>query len=132
MDNWHSFGILVQRFGTRIVYDAVSRLDARAADFFGDGGWQMLTVSRDLRLISDTLPAYWMTRNDEVKSTLTGTGVFSVKSAWNALRVCKLEVEWYKLVWHKDYNLHCSFIVWVTAKDGLRTLDRLKRWGYSF
>ena len=77
------------------------------------------------------MPDYQPNRNcnDSVDWILTPNKQFTVKSAWNALRRNLTMVQWWKIVWHKDAIPWCSFILWLVCKDGIRTRDRLKRWG---
>jgi len=39
MDNWHPMGVLVERFGFRIVYDSHSNLEAKLSTVLKDGIW---------------------------------------------------------------------------------------------
>lgn len=38
-DDWHSNGILHEKYGHRVIYDAQSKLDARLSNVIKDGQW---------------------------------------------------------------------------------------------
>lgn len=131
-DNWHDFGPLKARFGERIIYDAASREDAKMADYLCDVGWNKpLPVSAALRSITDAWPQYQpkLHEEDSVEWVLTANKVYTLKSAWNAIRDVGRQVDWYRALWHKDAIPRCSFILWLVCKDRLQTRDRLKRKG---
>lgn len=56
--------------------------------------------------------------------------MFTVKSAWNALRTKGVLKEWRKILWLSPNIPKFSFVAWVSAHRGLTTLDRIKRWGF--
>ena len=90
-----------------------------------------LPVSSDLILINDNLPSYQPNneREDSVEWVLDRSKVFSVSSAWNALRESKPNVSWYKIVWSKDCIPRCNFILWLVCWNRLSINDILKEWG---
>lgn len=81
---------------------------------------------------SDLVPA--MDRDVRIIWTLTPNGSYSAtaKSAWQAIRFSKPEVEWSPLVWYSKHVPRWSFILWVTTILGrLPTKDRLRSWGIA-
>lgn len=77
----------------------------------------------------DLVPA--MDRDDKVVWILTPNGSYSAKSAWQAIRFSKPEVEWSPLVWYGKHVPRWSFILWVTILGRLPTKDRLRSWGIA-
>lgn len=69
-------------------------------------------VSRDLIAIQDNVPN--MDQKDEVQFRK-----FTVASAWDKLRTVRPIVDWYRLIWHKDYIPRYSFILLIVCKDKL-------------
>lgn len=131
-DNWHTLGPLVQKFGSRIVYDGASSLNARMKTFVDHNGWiRPRALSNDLIRVVNEWPTYTpnINRDDEVEWVLTADKKFSVKAVWNKLRRRNPIVSWANLLWHKDNIPRCSFINWLACRDRLRTKAKLCRWG---
>ncbi|KAI4371572.1 hypothetical protein MLD38_019789 [Melastoma candidum] len=55
-------------------------------------------------------------------------GHFSIKEAWELIRIKKQKVDWSTWIWGKATPPRCSFLVWLNAKGKLRTAQfwRLK------
>lgn len=71
LDNWHKFGPLVNRFGTRIAYDTASNVQSKLDKFIRNGRWNFAApVSRDLQLVFGDLPAIDGTNDDTVRWTV--------------------------------------------------------------
>ncbi|GJT07556.1 putative reverse transcriptase domain-containing protein [Tanacetum coccineum] len=51
--------------------------------------------------------------------------MFSVKEAWNAIRVACPKVIWNRHVWFSQCIPRHAFILWVAIKGRLKTLDRI-------
>ena len=58
-------------------------------------------------------------------------GIFSVRSAWDALRVRRNRVSWYRIVWFPKAIPRHAFMLWLTIQGGLYTQDRLMALGIS-
>ena len=131
-DNWHPLGPLKTRFGARIIYDASSTEWAVMADYVDTTGWiKPNVVSPGLIAVVNNWPNYVpdMGMKDNVEWVLTHDKKYSLRSAWNGIRIAGNIVDWYHIVWYKDAIPRCSFILWLVCKDRMRTRDRLKRWG---
>ncbi|XP_059429209.1 uncharacterized protein LOC132163025 [Corylus avellana] len=101
LDRWHPAGVLFENFGYRVVYDAISSLEAKLATVIQNGNWFWRPArSEDLVEIQARLT--------EVDLGLCDTPV------WNASR---------KRVY--------AFILWLSMKDRLITGERLLKWGYQ-
>ena len=131
-DNWHPMGPIFQRFGSRVVYDATSRHDARAKDFINQNEWRLPAhVSNDLVVIARNMPSYDPNINsvDIIEWVLTPNKQFTIRFAWNAMRTQHPVVSWHTVVWHKDSLPRCSFILWLVYRNGINTRDKLVQWG---
>ncbi|XP_022890406.1 uncharacterized protein LOC111405656 [Olea europaea var. sylvestris] len=56
-------------------------------------------------------------------------GVFSVRNAWESLRLRCLRVTWYHIVWFPKCIPRHAFILWLTNLDGIYTQTKLLRFG---
>ena len=68
----------MNRFGTRIVYDAESRIEARPIDYVKSDGWRPPAP-----MLNDLIASVI----DRVEWVLTTGKEFSIRSSWNAMRV---------------------------------------------
>lgn len=66
---------------------------------------------------------------DTVRWSISPTGIYSVQSAWNALRPSAPEVDWHKVIWYKHHIPRWSIIQWLYFLGRLATKDRLHIWG---
>ena len=88
-----------------MVYDVQSTINARVADYISGNNWAMpVARSRDLIAICNNLPPYRpdSTIADCPEWVLTGNGMYTCRSAWNALRSHHEVVPWAGFIWHKD------------------------------
>lgn len=57
MDAWHPDGVLFDKYGFRVVYDACSKIDAKLSSVIKDGDWNWLPARfDDLVSIQSRLP----------------------------------------------------------------------------
>lgn len=56
-------------------------------------------------------------------------GIFSMKSAWFAIREVDPRQEWCDVVWFKKYTPRWVFILWLAILQKLSTKDRTLTWG---
>ncbi|XP_043717558.1 uncharacterized protein LOC122665470 [Telopea speciosissima] len=133
LDNWHPFGVLLNRFGSRICYDAGSySLAARHAcvkEIVRDGDWYPgPSTSFDLIDIWRALPTIEKFHDEVPDLTVwigNSSGNFTSKSAWNAVRTRTAHTDWSEAVWfERGINSHC-FIAWRCLSDALPTRDNL-------
>lgn len=66
---------------------------------------------------------------DSIKWLLSFDGVYSVSSAWNAIRSNAFEVDWHKVTWFKHHVPRWAIIQWLYKLGRLATKDRLYSWG---
>ena len=117
VDNWHNLGPLVKQFGDRIAYDAGSNLKAKVKEFIVNNRWHMPRfTSNALLAIRETWLGYDPDGNlDRVEWCHTVNKKLSCKSVWEALRLRRPVVQWYKVVWHGDCVPRCSFMCWMAC-----------------
>ncbi|KAI4325901.1 hypothetical protein MLD38_031265 [Melastoma candidum] len=58
---------------------------------------------------------------DRLLWSASSNGIFSIKEAWELLRVKRQKVRWSKWIWSNAIPPRCSFLVWLIAKGKLRT-----------
>jgi len=95
---WHPSKIFVDKFGSRVVYDAI--LEAKLASVMQGKGWNwgparfeaLVHIQSQLSSIQfiDVDKAIWVTSKN-LK--------YSCKVAWEDIRNKKPKVEWWSLVW---------------------------------
>jgi len=130
LDNWYSMLSLEKRVGTRIVYDAVSNLQAKLSDFIREGRWYFPPpISHELQMVQANLPVISSGTVDRVVWTLHNSGKYTSSTAKEAFREHRDQVAWRNLVWFKGYIPKYALILWMVCKGKLLTRDKLKRWG---
>ncbi|XP_043697076.1 uncharacterized protein LOC122647840 [Telopea speciosissima] len=133
LDKWHPEGVLFNRFGSRICYDAGSYAlaahHALVKEIVRDGDWLPgPSTSFDLIDVWRALPSIDKLHGDNPDLVIwTGnpTGIFSTKSAWNATRVKANPVDWSEAVWFEGSIKSHSFVSWRCLVDALPTRDNL-------
>jgi len=132
MDHWHPFGVLLENFGYRIIYDSQSRLDAKLDSVLRNGLWcWKLARSEALVALQIKLP--------EIPLGITGKPIWTIAKkvtyisaeTWNFLRKKKDNVDWWLLVWFPHAIPKQAFIVCLPMHNWLSTGDRLLSWGYT-
>lgn len=88
-DCWHPNVPLVIRYGSRVVYDAVISRLARVSYVIHNGNWDWSRRNTwELNNIRGNLPPPSPNHvHDVLRWTLTQSGRFTAKSAWEATRV---------------------------------------------
>lgn len=66
---------------------------------------------------------------DSIRWLLSPSGIFSIKTVWNAFRFSAPEVDWHKVVWFKHHVPRWAIVQWLCILGRLATRDRLFRWG---
>ncbi len=80
-DNWHPLGPIVQKYGSRICYDAAIPVYAKVKTILSSNRWAVSS----LMSWQTTCPHPCSTSDPDSVSLVSGIGgVFSVSSAWNA------------------------------------------------
>ncbi|XP_043721015.1 uncharacterized protein LOC122668528 [Telopea speciosissima] len=133
LDKWHPEGVLFNRFGSRICYDAGSYVlaahHALVKEIVRDGDWLPgPSTSFDLIDVWRALPSIDKLHGDNpdlVVWTGNPTGIFSTKSAWNATRVKANPVDWSEAIWFEGSIKSHSFVSWRCLVDAVPTRDNL-------
>ena len=113
VDNWHPHGPPLKKYGTRVIYDSNSTVNAKVKDFITNGEWHMpKALSSALISIKNDFPPYRpnIACADTVEWVLTRDKIYSCRSAWEALRQRFSVVDWADLLWHKGHIPRCRVI----------------------
>ncbi|XP_028122802.1 uncharacterized protein LOC114319935 [Camellia sinensis] len=132
-DNWHPFGSLLLRYGSRILYD--TNLPGNSKDltqlYRGQNKSQQpvhhsynLAIGRVNKSLKPSLDS-----PDIPVWSLIADGSFSIHSAWECWRDKGPKVTWSNLVWGPPVIPRVSFIVWLAIHERLNTGDRLQIFG---
>jgi hypothetical protein len=70
-----------------------------------------------------------MGQKDEIVWLDSPNHRFSIKVAWEQLRIHYQMVEWHDIVWFKNVVPRHSFLLWMAVQQKLTTQDRLHRFG---
>lgn len=70
-------------------------------------------------------------QDDSVLWVAHSSGSFSIKSAWEAIRVKHPSQNWYGVIWLGKHVPRWSFILWLAIQERLNTTDRLVSWGLN-
>ena len=128
-DSWLPSGPILPNFNERVIYDSALPRWAKVASIISNGQWAWpVANSPDLLTLKQAIPDSMvpnMSRCDEVIWSPSGTGKFSTKSAWLALRVRHSLVNWHRLIWFSYAIPKCGFILWLAIRERLSTYDRL-------
>ena len=124
-DNWHPLGPIVETMGERVIYDSGLDRMAKVATIIDGSSWSwppaqsaaLIQLARSLPL--ECVPC--STREDELVWHDDPRGVFSVRSAWEALRPRGTCVSWHKIVWFRKSVPRHAFLLWLTIQGGLYT-----------
>jgi hypothetical protein len=132
LDWWHPMGVLFEKFGFRMVYDAHSTLEAKLSSVIQNANWcwgparsealvEIQAGLYEVRLGSCDKPIWGASRKKR----------YVCSNTWEALRVKNDEVLWCKLVWFPLAIPKQAFILWLAMRDRLTTGERLLKWGYQ-
>ncbi|XP_058198487.1 uncharacterized protein LOC131314007 [Rhododendron vialii] len=133
-DNWHPLGLLYDRFGDRVVHNVGRSLRAKVASIVENGAWRWPRLRNHLiqTIVSHTqnlVPHPEMV--DSVIWVPHPSGIFTIKSAWEAIRE-KFPIQpRFKVIWGSHNVPRWSFILWLAALHRLSTKDRLRNWGMA-
>lgn len=72
--------------------------------------------------IGDKDQPYW---------SISKTVIYNCADSWEAIRIKQNPVIWWRLVWFPMEIPKQVFILWLAARDGLSTGERLLRWGFD-
>ncbi|GAV74317.1 zf-RVT domain-containing protein, partial [Cephalotus follicularis] len=128
-DPWFMGASIVNKFGMTVIQDSGIPRDAKISSVIIEGRWNWPRNSWDLIQISyftANLPL--QTGSDMIHWMKKGC-TFSLHEAWRAFILHSPRVSWSKVVWFPRQNPKHSFCLWLTFKDGHKTLDKLSKWG---
>ncbi|XP_059439694.1 uncharacterized protein LOC132172241 [Corylus avellana] len=132
MDLWHPAGILVEKYGYRVVYDAQSSVEAKLSFVIHNGEWLWKPArSEALVEIQAGLSEISLGHVDQPIWTASRNGFFVSSDTWEALREKNELIDWWKLVWFPLAIPKQAFILWLAVKGRLDTGDRLLTRGYK-
>ena len=129
-DFWNPLGPILPQFGERILYDSVIHKNARVAEVIDGTRWNWpVTLSADLIALKNSCAGYILDPHREyvIFWTQSKSVVFTVSSAWNAIRPHRPLVHWHAAVWFSQSIKRHSFISWLIIQDRLSTQDKLLR-----
>ena len=129
-DQWHPLGVLIDHFSRQLPRQLGIPILAKVEDFIEDGAWTRMEPFRSLspEFGEDRLPTLFLpSRPDELYWLPTSNGLFSVRSAFQAIQTRRDPVPWYRLVWSSASIPTYSFIFWLAIRERLFTLDRINR-----
>ncbi|KAI8555076.1 hypothetical protein RHMOL_Rhmol05G0146400 [Rhododendron molle] len=129
-DNWHPLGPLYDRFGDRVVHNVGKSLRAKVASIVENGAWRWPRLRNPLiQTIIFYTPQNLVPHPEMVDLVIWvphPRGIFTIKSAWEAIQE-KLPIQTrFKVVWDSHNVPRWSFILWLTALHRLSTKDRLR------
>ena len=134
-DNWHPLGPIVDIMGERVIYDSGLDRMATVATIIEGSSWRwpparsaaLLALAHSMTL--DYIPC--STREDELIWEEDCRGIFSVRSAWDTMRIRGTVVRWHQIVWFRKAIPRHSFVLWLAIQGGFCTQDRLMDFGTS-
>ncbi|XP_059436965.1 uncharacterized protein LOC132170072 [Corylus avellana] len=130
MDFWHHAGILLEKYGFRVVYDAQSSVKAKLSSVIHNGDWFWRPArSEALVDIQTWLAEISLGSCDKPIWTASRKGVYVSSDTWEALRDKRDQIEWWKLVWFSLAIPKQAFILWLAMKDRLIIGVTLLSWG---
>jgi len=130
MDHWHPFGVLLENFGYRIIYDSQSRLDTKLDSVLRNGLWCWKPAWPEaLVALQSKLSEIPLGITGKPIWTIAKKGTYISAETWNFLRKKKDNVDWWHLVWFPHAIPKQAFILWLTMHNRLSTGDRLLAWG---
>ena len=128
-DTWFPFGPILPQFEDRVIYDSALSRQANVSSIITNGQWVWpIANSPDLLILKQAIPPTMVpqiSQRDEVIWSSSSSGRYSTKIAWTALRDRHSLVTWHKLIWFPKAIPKCGFILWLTIRERLGTLDRL-------
>lgn len=131
-DWWHPDGILLEKFGSSVVYDAHSKMDAKLSSVIREGNWLWAPARFDALVeFQSKLSLIEIGEKDVPKCIISKTGRYSSSDTWEALRLKYMRVDWWDLIWFFLAIPRHAFILWLAMKNALTTGDKLLKWGFQ-
>ena len=131
-DNWHPHSPLADTYGERFIYDSGMEHNARVNVLINNLEWRIpITHAISWHPIIEAIPSTSTPKGqkDEIVWLDSPNQSFSVKVAWEQLRIHHQMVDWHDIVWFKNAVPRHAFLLWVAIQRKLSTQDRLHRFG---
>jgi hypothetical protein len=114
LDHWHSTaaGVLYQTYGSRVIYDAGSKIDHKLSTVIRDQDWCWQPARyEDLVYIQSSLHLVPIGIKDEPICTASKKGIYTYAETWNAIRRKGMDVGWWKMVWSPSQLLSLDMLL---------------------
>ena len=99
-DAWHPDGVLFEKYGHRVIYDAHSKPAVRLDSIIQGGQWYWPTTCPDHFVnIQSRLCMVPIGDEDKPKWNVSKTSMFSCSNTWDSIRVKENVGDWWALVW---------------------------------
>jgi hypothetical protein len=97
-----------------------------------EGNWKWPPAqSDDVVEIQSQLPQLEFGKDDKPMWTSSTKGIYVSADTWEALRVKLPTVPWWRMIWFSLTIPKHAFILWLVARDGLTTGEKLLHWGFT-
>ena len=129
LDNWLPFGPIQSLMGDRVIYDSGLSRNAKVCAIIHSNNWRWpVSNSPELLTLKASIPPQFHpddSKDDAVLWTLSPSGTYTSKSAWNLVRARFPQVRWMQTVWFPENIPRTAFILWLAIRGRLNTQDRL-------
>jgi hypothetical protein len=130
-DAWHPDGVLYEKYGHRVIYDAHNKLEARLDSVINDGHWNWRSAYSDQLInIQIKLSLVPLSEKDIPQWSASKNGMYSCSNTWDVIRVKHQLVDWWPLVWFQFFIPKQAFVAWLAMRDALSTRRKLLCWGF--
>ena len=127
-DNWHPKGPLLEKYGSRVIYDAALPKDAKVAMVIQDEDWswpitntlELMEIRRELTQLPKPSRS-----SDVVIWSPSPNGKFNLAHTWKHCFGNHNTVHWSHLVWFSKATPRFAFILWIAIQKRLSTQDRI-------
>jgi hypothetical protein len=109
-DNWHPDSPLADSYGERFIYDSGMEKNVKVNVMIHNLEWKIPTSQA---IPSNSNPK--MGQKDEIIWLDSPNHRFSVKIAWEQLRIHRQMVEWHDIVWFKNVVPRHLFLLWMVV-----------------
>jgi hypothetical protein len=129
-DAWHSNGVLYEKYGHRVIYNAHSKLNACLDSVIKDGQWNWRHAPYDQIVNIQSKPSLVPFGDKDILRWFASiNGLYSCSHTWDAIRVKHLTMDWWSLVWFHFSILKQALITRLAMRDALLTSRKLLCWG---
>lgn len=131
-DDWLPVGPLYSFWTRGLQWFPSIPVTAWVSQVLRSDGWHW-PWSNDLQasLISTLVATLSVRDNDSVVWSISRSGHFTSRSAWEQIRDSSTRLVWTKRIWFSRHIPCASFICWLIWLDWLSTRDRLLHWNVS-